>query len=306
MIIQGDIIVEREIARNTSISASYLTSRGRFLPVFINKNLAPATSFQTLTVTGGEFAGQSVTVPIYTNRINSNFTNITEVRGAVDSAYHALVLQANRRLTNGLQFQASYTWARAKDNGQTSVTFSSTNTPTDPYNVELDRGRTDFDIPHRFVGSAVWSPTFEGSGAKRAILNGWTFSPIVTLQSGRPYSADVSVLTRPPGALNSTITGSGGDSYFLPLGRNSFQQPKIFNVDARLSRRINFNENMNLEFLVEAFNVFNRTHFTSINTTAFILNGLNLNPNATFETDTATGNSIFRERQVQLAVRFHF
>jgi hypothetical protein len=317
MIIQGDFIVEREIARNTTISASYLTSRGRFLPTFINKNIAPATAFQTLTVTGGEFAGQSVTVPVFTSRINSNFFNITEVRGAVDSAYHALVLQANRRLTNGLQFQTSYTWSRAKDNGQTSVTFTSTNTPTDPYNVELDRGLTSFDVPHRFVGSAVWSPTFDGSGAKTAILNGWTFSPIVTLQSGRPYSAGVSVTNRPlPNALNSTITGSGGDSYFLPLGRNSFRQPKIFNVDARLSRRINFNENMNVEFLIEAFNVFNRAHITSVNTTAFTLrcappapsgcSGVNLDPNATFGNDTATGNSIFRERQIQMAVRFHF
>jgi hypothetical protein len=213
-----------------------------------------------------------------------------------------------------LQFQASYTLSRAKDNGQTSVTFTSTNTPTDPYSIDLDRGRTNFDIPHRFVASAVWSPRKEGSGAARAIINGWTFAPIVTVQSGRPYSPGVSVTNRPlSNALNSTITGSGGDSYFLPLGRNSFRQPKIFNVDARLSRRINFNEDMNVELLVEAFNLFNRTHITSVNTTAFTLRsavsggpGVNLVPNSTFGTDTATGNSIFRERQVQLAVRFHF
>ena len=66
MIFQGDFIVEREIARNTLVSASYITSRGRFLPTFINKNSGPATGFQTLTVTSGEFAGQSVTVPVYT------------------------------------------------------------------------------------------------------------------------------------------------------------------------------------------------------------------------------------------------
>ncbi|MFN2509852.1 MAG: carboxypeptidase regulatory-like domain-containing protein [Pyrinomonadaceae bacterium] len=314
MIFQGDFIVEREIARNTLVSASYITSRGRFLPTFINKNLSPATGSQTLTVTSGEFAGQSVTVPVYTARINPNFFNITEVRGSVESTYHALVLQANRRFTNGLQFQTSYTRSRAQDNGQTSVTFSSANTPTDPYNLELDRARTSFDIPHRFVASAVWSPTTTREGAARALLNGWTFAPIVTLQSGRPYSPGVSVTNRPLlNALNSSITGSGGDSYFLPLGRNSFRQPKIFNVDARLSRRFNFNESMNLEFLVEAFNLFNRTHVTSVNTTAFRLvsavsggPGVNLVPDATFGTDAATGNSIFRERQVQMAVRFNF
>jgi hypothetical protein len=267
-----------------------------------------------LTVTSGQYAGQSVTVPVYTTRINPNFFNITEVRGQVDSVYHALVLQANRRLTNGLQFQASYTLSRAKDNGQTSVTFTSTNTPTDPYGIDLDRGRTSFDIPHRFVGSAVWSPKFTGDNAANVLINGWTLAPIVTIQSGRPYSPGVSVTNRPlTNALNSSITGSGGDSYFIPLGRNSFRQPKLFNVDARLSRRFNFTENTNLEFLVEAFNLFNRTQITSVNTTAFTLvsavsggPGINLVPNANFGTNTATGNSIFRERQVQMAVRFNF
>lgn len=305
-IIQGDFVFEREIARNTSISASYLTSRGRFLPVFINKNIAPASQFVTLTVNGGEFSGQTVTVPVFTSRIDTNFFNITEVRGAVESAYHAMVLQLNRRLTKGLQFQVNYTLSRAKDTGQTSVTFTSTNTPTDPFNLELDRGLTNFNIPHRFVASAVWSPKVDSdNSAMRAIFGGWTIAPIVTAQSGRPYSAGVS--GRPvSAALNASITGSGGNSFFLPLGRNSFKQPRIINVDARLSRRFNFNEDMNLEFLIEAFNLFNRTQITSVNDTAFNIVGTTLVPQTSFGTDAATGNSIFRERQVQWALRFHF
>jgi len=306
MIIQGDFVFEREIARNTSVSASYLTSRGRFLPVFINKNIAPATQSATLTVASGEFTGQSVTVPVFTSRLNPAFFNITEVRGAVESTYHALVLQANRRLTRGLQFQSNYTFSRAKDTGQTSITFSAANTPTDPFNLNLDRGVTDFNIPHRFVVSAVWSPTVTSDNAGvRAIFDGWTIAPIVTAQSGRPYSAGVS--GRPlSAALNASITGSGGDSYFLPLGRNSFSQPKIVNFDARLSRRFKFTESTNLEVLIEGFNVFNRTHITSVNTTAFSIAGSSLVPVSSFGTDSATGNSIFRERQVQWALRFNF
>jgi len=306
MIIQGDFVVEREIARNTLVSASYLTSRGRFLPVFINKNIAPATQFATLTVASGEFSGQSVTVPVFTSRLNPLFNNITEVRGAVESVYHAMVLQANRRLTKGLQFQTNYTWSRAKDTGQTSVTFSSTNTPTDPFNLELDRGVTDFNVPHRFVASAVWSPEIKSDNdGVRWIFGGWTLAPIFTAQSGRPYSAVVA--GRPVGAaLNASITGSGGDSYFIPLGRNSFKQPRLVNLDARLSRRFRFTESTNLEFLIEGFNVFNRTHITSVNDTAFDIVGSSLVPRGDFGTNSATGNSIFRERQVQWALRFNF
>lgn len=304
-IIQGDLVVEREIARNTLVSASYLTSRGRFLPVFINKNIAPATTTATLTVSSGEFAGQSVTVPVFTSRVNPAFFNITEVRGAVESVYHALVLQANRRLTKGLQFQTNYTFSRAEDTGQTSVTFSAANTPTDPFNLDLDRGVTDFNIPHRFVASAVWSPDVKSDNdGVRWIFGGWTIAPIFTAQSGRPFSAVVS--GRPAGALNASITGSGGDSYFLPLGRNTFKQPRLVNLDARLSRRFRFTESTNLEFLIEGFNVFNRTQITSVNDTAFSIVGSNLVPVASFGMDSATGNSIFRERQVQWALRFNF
>lgn len=306
MIIQGDFVFEREIARNTVFSASYLTSRGKFLPSFINKNIAPSTQSATLTVASGEFAGQTVTVPVYTTRLNSNFFNITEVRGNVDSAYHALVLQGNRRLTDGLQFQTSYTFSRAKDNGQTSVTFSATNTPTDPFNLELDRGVTNFNVPHRLVASAVYSPQWRSDNdVAQAIFSGWTLAPIFTAQSGRPFSAGVS--GRPiAAALNASITGSGGNSFFLPFGRNSFKQPKLINLDARLSRRFRFTESTNLEFLIEAFNVFNRSHITSVNSTAFNIVGSTLVPVAAFGTDSATGNSIFRERQVQWALRFNF
>ncbi|MBA2526942.1 MAG: TonB-dependent receptor [Pyrinomonadaceae bacterium] len=309
MIIQSDFVVEREIARNTVISASYIASRGRGLPTYINVNLAPPTTFQTFTVSSGQFAGQSVTVPIYTTRLDTRFFNIAEVRSQVDSVYHAFVLQFNRRLTNGLQFQVNYTRSKATDNGQTSETFTpfSGNTPTDPFNLDLDKGRTRFDIPHRFIASAVWAPKLvkdPDNKVARAIFNGFSLAPIVTLQSGRPYSADVS--GRPAGALNSTITGSNGFSYFIPLGRNSFQQPKIFNVDMRLSRRFHFTESTNLEFLVEAFNLFNRTHKTAINDTAFDIVGTSLVPRASFGEESATGNTLFRERQVQWAARFHF
>jgi hypothetical protein len=310
-IIQGDFVIEREIARNTVVSASYLTSRGRYLPAFVNKNIAPATTFRTLTVGSGDFAGQSFNVPVYTNRIDPRFFNITEVRGSVESAYHALVLQANRRLTNGLQFQMNYTLSRARDNGQTSVTFTSTNTPTDPYNLELDNGPANFDVPHRFVASAVWNPKGfgldESSAFGRAIFSGWTIAPIFMAQSGRPYSAGIG--GRPlAAALNASVTGSGGNSFFLPFGRNSFRQPKIVNLDARLSRRFNLGEQRNIEFLVEAFNLFNRTQITSVNTTAFNVDQTTgvLTPVASFGTESAAGNSIFRERQVQLAVRFEF
>jgi hypothetical protein len=65
--------------------------------------------------------------PYFTGtRPNTAFGNILEIRDSISTKYHALVLQANRRLTNGLQFQSSYTLSRAQDNGgsQSSATFT--------------------------------------------------------------------------------------------------------------------------------------------------------------------------------------
>ena len=58
------------------------------------------------------------------------------------------------------------------------------------------------------------------------------------------------------------MNGSGGATRFALVPRNFFKQPNIWYVDARLSRRFSITEGTKLEFLVEGFNVFNRTQVT--------------------------------------------
>ncbi len=57
---QSDLIFEREIARNTVVSASYLGSFGNSLPNFVDTNLNPPTTFVNLNVSGGPFARSSI------------------------------------------------------------------------------------------------------------------------------------------------------------------------------------------------------------------------------------------------------
>ena len=110
---QWDFILEREIARNTVVSASYLGSFGNSLPNFVDTNLPAPTRTVALNVVGGPFAGQTYLTPLFTGpRPDTRFLQLTEIRSNVFSKYHALVLQANRRLTSGLQFQTNYTLSR--------------------------------------------------------------------------------------------------------------------------------------------------------------------------------------------------
>lgn len=326
-IYQGDFIIEREIARNTIVSASYLFSAGRNLPTFVDVNLpAPITNPTPFRVVGGPFDGRTYSLPIFATvggaRPNPNFGIITQIQSDVDSQYDALVLQFNRRLTGGLQFQTNYTLAESSDSGQESQTFTNASTPFNPFDRRFEKGASNFDIRHRFVASAVYTPNnlfnLGESALGRAIFNGFTLAPIVSISSGRPYNAFINGnATAPTGLIRigSGILGSGGTNYapFI-VERNAYRFPTTAVVDLRVSRRFNLGETRNLEVLAEGFNIFNRQNITNVGTTAYIVSGSTLNfqgaggpaPTPTFGIPNEAGNTIFRERQIQLAVRFQF
>jgi outer membrane receptor protein involved in Fe transport len=317
---QGDFIFEREVARNTVVSASYLFSFGKYLPAFVDTNLSPATVIRTANIVDGPFAGQPFTFPYYLGaaRPNPNFGQIQEMRSNVNSKYHALVLQANRRLTNGLQFQASYTLSRAQDNGQTSQTFTpGFSGPFDPFNQGGENGLSNFDRRHKFVASVVYNTNFaslKNNAVGRAIFNGWTIAPVINMFSGARYTGNTSGTTGVSTVFGFSqaggLNGSNGSLRFALVPNNFFKQPSIKYVDLRLSRRFAITEKTHLELLAEGFNIFNRTQVTSVNTTIYNVAGangvVNLTYNPAFGTTTGADGFFFRERQIQLAVRFEF
>ena len=322
---QGDVIVEREIARNTVVSASYLFSFGRHLTTFVDTNLNPPTGQGRVSIVDGPFAGQTWVFPFYRgSRPNPSFGNILEIRDSVSTKYHALVLQANRRLTHGLQFQSSYTLSRAQDdNGsQSSATFTpSFSALFDPFDPNGDSGLSTFDRRHKFVASLVYNTNFNGiSDAGKAILNGWTIAPIVNMYSGFRYTAVTNGFTPPNSVATANtfgqsqaggINGSNGSLRFGLTPNNAFHAPAIKYVDLRISRRFKITEGSKIEFLAEGFNIFNRTQVTGVNTRIYQLSATTTGVIATFDPTFGTPSDLsngffFRERQIQLAARFEF
>ncbi len=335
---QLDAIFERQIARNTVISASYLFSYGQYLPNFVDTNLpAPGSAnfgFVNLTAVGGPYDGQVFRTPIFlgaaqptaftTARPNPAYAQLTEMRSDVFSKYNALVLAFNRRLTNGLQISSNYTLSRAFDNGQTSQTFSTNNVPFNAFDQAGDQGLSAFDRRHKFVFSLVYNTHYKNKDNKvaHALLNGWTIAPIYNAFSGARYSGNVSgtlsatangFATCTSGGVTAAcftpgggVNGSGGSSRFGLSPRNFFKQPAIKYLDLRLSRRFPIGEKAKVEVLAEAFNFFNRTQITNVNTTLYTLSGSTLTFNSSFGSTTGADSTLFRERQVQLAVRFEF
>lgn len=313
-ILQYDFILERQITKNTVVSISYIGSLGRKLPTFVDQNLAQTGNTRTINVYGGIFNGQSFRLPTYT-RANSALPSLLRFQSSVKSEYNAFVLQANRRLSNGLQFQASYTLAKSTDTGQNSqITTSIFNQPLDILDATYNFGPSNFDVRHKFVVSAVYAPNFykgTNNSLGNYFLNGWSIAPIYTFYSGVPFT----------GAGPNNLNGTNGSNMFPLNRRNSYRNPNLWNVDLRLSKRFRFTERYNLELLAEGFNIFNRTQVSGINFTQYAnpvsnncasINGIMTNDangvcsQPAFGSIFSTDSNNFRERQVQLAVRFQF
>jgi len=102
------------------------------------------------------------------------------------SNYHGLQLIARKSFSNGLQFNANYTWSHAIDQLSDAFNGSRGNVlrPTDNLNTGLDRGNADFDIRHRFVISYFYELPWMKDNR---FVGGWTLTGITTFQTGVPF-----------------------------------------------------------------------------------------------------------------------
>ena len=93
---------------------------------------------------------------------------------------------------------------------------------------------------------------------------------------------------------------------FLP--RNSFRFPSRYNLDMRASKRFYVREGSYAEFIAEGFNVLNHTNVTDVSDAMYYFTGSTgtLLAEDSFGHPTAAGNTVFRERQIQLAIRYRF
>ena len=303
---QADLTVEREVARNTVVSVSYLGSFGRSLPDFVDANTgAPVSSITYTVANGGPLPGGKYTTPFYgttkvvvkgpggntistTNgtRPNPNYGSMTDIFSGVSSNYNALVLQINRRMTNHLQLLANYTWSHALDYGQNGSTFSDTNDLLVPTNIQSEYGNSIFDIRNRVVVSAVAESPWHVNGWLGYLTNDWQLAPIYSGQSGLPYSLVTSgtppqivttstdpgtgdVTTTTYSALGSGVNASNGRKGIDAVGRNTFRMKRTIDMDLRLSKKVKFNERFSAELLGEAFNIFNHQNVTGVNNTGY-------------------------------------
>ena len=238
-------------------------------------------------------------------------------------------------MSHGVELLANYTFSRSIDDGAVAGangTFYGTDWPLDPKNQVQENSLSDLDQRYRFVGSAVYAPQmFSHLSSKplRLALDGFSFSLIGTVSAGQPVFAQISGF--PSGGVDYGVTGgevtnTGGSTGGRPpqYGRNTIIGPGLRNVDFRIMREFRIYERARLQFIGEAFNIFNHTNIAAVNTTAFNFvaaggtltstikcpttsNGC-LSPNAAFlaPTSSTSTNGLYGSRQLQFSAKLVF
>lgn len=332
---EGELTLETQLPGRQSVSVGYLTSRGLHLPVFVDANIAPATTTHTYDVLSAPSGGtvtQAITVPFYTARLNPTTGQILNGYSNVNSWYNALVLTYRKPMNHGLEALVNYTFSRSIDDGAVAGangTFYGTDWPLDPKNQKQENSLSDLDQRYRLVASVVYAPQmFSKLASKpmRLALNGFAFSLIGTVAAGQPVFAQISGF--PSGGVDYGVTGgevtnTGGSTGGRPpeYGRNVFIGPGLRNVDFRIMREFQVYERARLQFIGEAFNIFNHTNITSVNGTAlnYVAPGgagcsatLGANgclvPNAAFlaPTSSSSTNGLYGARQLQFSAKLVF
>src|SRR4029077_1580549 len=96
------------------------------------------------------------------------------------------------------------------------------------------------------------------------------------------------------GAFSLPLSGTFGNT-----SRGSFTGPALTTFDTSLFKKISINEQWNLQFRAEAFNIFNHANFAEPNPIVF--QGNNYSSSAGVITSTATTS-----RQIQFALKLLF
>jgi hypothetical protein len=143
---------------------------------------------EQVQTTIGAFSGSDGNTALRTPYIGFN-PNADFWRAEGVSTYNALQFQATKRMSHGLQVNASYTWSHSLDEGSglgAGLFFNG----NDPLKPRTAYASSDFDRTHVFSVSYVYQlPTRTyASRLVDTVANGWGIQGVTVAQSGQPFS----------------------------------------------------------------------------------------------------------------------
>ena len=335
--------VERQLDRNTVLRLAYVGSFGYHGLLSVDPNTIPARICASASgcTAGGTPGTTTSIVPQGAQYIpagsrpnpylGAGFFWYTEG----NSSYNALQVDASRRLTQGLEFRANYTWSKNLDMNSALTGAQANNQAQmilDRNDLLRDWGPSALNVTSQASISWIYSLPFGrdrrwSAGLSRiqdALIGGWQLDGIATLLSGFPFTPQIGSNrsgdgdTRNPDrpSLNPAFSGPvvvgnpnqwfNPSAFVLPapgtygdLGRGTYTGPGLAVLDLSLVKDIAATERMNLQLRSEFFNIFNHTNLGTPN--AIVFSGGAISPSAGLITATATTS-----RQIQFGLKLIF
>jgi Carboxypeptidase regulatory-like domain/TonB dependent receptor-like, beta-barrel len=285
---------ERAIGRDFTASVAVMYAKGNDLPVVNDVNLINPIG----TLADGR--------PIYnttvnaTTRADARFNHILEVQSIGESEFKSVTFQTDKRFSSGLSFNVQYSVGKGTDDTplRTQLTVQAEAGPSDPSNLERDKGPNPLDMRHNLNGNIVYVSSNHSSNAiVRGLLNGNQIGLLLQFNSGLPTNI----------LASRDLNGDGVSSDRpLNIARNSLYLPVRKNVDMRYTRWIPIRGDVRAEVIAELKNVFNTQQMSSINTTTVV--DAAGNPAAAIPADPYdfVNPSGFEQRKFQLGFKVRF
>jgi len=268
---QASLQIERQLGDSTSLSLGYLHTRGLHLILSRNVNVPGAPASAGLPNLG---------------RPDPHFANVSRFESSGVSSYDAMIISLNRRFEKWFGVRVSYTLAKALDDAGNVFFF----TPQDNFNLRDDRGLSDSDQRHRLTLSGMLeAPNPPGKTLAARVVRGFQLSYIFSYGSRLPFN----ILTGADRNFDTNLNDRP-----IGIARNSGKGFNFASLDLRLSRRFRLTEKVQLETLVEGFNVLNRANLQLPNNTF----GTGATALPSFGQPTAAADP----RQLQFGVRLNF
>ena len=293
---QWNFTVQKTFGRDLNFEVGYLGSKNTHLGLpESNLNQLPAAYLAlgaALTarvpnpyyeqVPASSSLGQATITQQQLLRAFPRFTNVALFRDNVaDSAYEALQVKLEKRVSHGLTFSAAYTFSKLIDNASTYFSQTIFTGPTlttigaaDAFNRKLERDVSSGDIPQVFSAGWVYQiPRWWK-------ISGWEIGGLVRIQTGdavpitqatNNLSAFGYAVQRPNRVGNPNNFGNRSASAwfdrsaFTAAGqytignssRNPIRGPGLQNADLMIGKTFRVSERVNLEFRAEVFNISN-------------------------------------------------
>jgi Carboxypeptidase regulatory-like domain len=183
---QWNVTLERELNANTALRLSYVGMNSYRLNVTEDLNQVRASNVPY------------VASPFVDPRAPyGNWFSVFSTENAGFQNYQALQVELSRRMSNGLMFQANYTWSKDLSDAQGDAPSGYTSevlyglAVSDRFNLRTDRGNVAGNRTHRFLLTGTYELPF-GTGrhwsshskVTNAILGGWNLNTITLLQTG--------------------------------------------------------------------------------------------------------------------------